>query len=463
MTVLLVSTYDLGHQPFALSSLAARLDAVGARVVCTDLAIESLDEAKVRSARVIGVHLAMHTATRIAAEIVPRVRVLNPRAPLVFFGLYAPTNPGLLHDLGAHLAIGGEFEAPFVAFYQRIAAGEVVERDGAVIELGKQDFLVPARHGLPALAHYAKLIDGAGRRHVVAYTEASRGCKHTCRHCPVVPVYGGRFFVVPRDIVLDDIRQQVAAGATHVSFGDPDFLNGPGHALAVARALHDEFPDLTFDAVIKVEHLLQQAAMLLELRRLGCILITTAAEAVDDAILAILAKNHCRADFIRAVALVRAAGITLAPTFVPFTPWTTGAGYRDLLATLVDLDLLDDVAPVQLAIRLLLPRGSLLLNHPAMQASLGAFDGAALSYRWRHPDAAIDALQLEVERLAGEGEESGASRRDIFAAIWRAAHAAGPTVLPPTLATARAPGPRMSEPWFCCAEPTSLQRQRIAL
>jgi len=39
----------------------------------------------------------------------------------------------------------------------------------------------------------------------------------------------------------------VAAGATHITFGDPDFLNGPGHALKVVRAAHAEFPRLTFD------------------------------------------------------------------------------------------------------------------------------------------------------------------------------------------------------------------------
>jgi hypothetical protein len=41
----------------------------------------------------------------------------------------------------------------------------------------------------------------------------------------VVPVYNGVFRIVQRDVVLADIRQQVAMGAEHITFGDPDFFN----------------------------------------------------------------------------------------------------------------------------------------------------------------------------------------------------------------------------------------------
>ena len=143
--------------------------------------------------------------------------------------------------------------------------------------LAKLPFPVPSRAQLPSLERYARL-ERDGRRELVGYVEASRGCKHHCRHCPIPPVYGGRFFIVPREVCLADIRQSVTAGARHISFGDPDFLNGPGHALALARSLHAEFPEVTFDFTAKVEHLLRQRARLLELAALGCVFIVSAVE-----------------------------------------------------------------------------------------------------------------------------------------------------------------------------------------
>jgi radical SAM superfamily enzyme YgiQ (UPF0313 family) len=460
--VVLISTYDLGHQPFALGSLAAWLRREGAAVSCNDLAVEALDTAALAGAALIAVHLAMHTATRIAIEIMPRIRAANPRAPVVLFGLYAAANFENLRSAGAAAAIGGEFEAGVVELYRRVVAGETIAA-AARVDRTKHSLLVPERDRLPPLSAYASLIVAGGRR-VVAYTEASRGCKHTCRHCPVVPVYGGRFRIVPLDVVMADIAQQVAAGARHVSFGDPDFLNGPKHALAVVRGLNREFPEVGYDIVTKVEHLLKHGDMLPELAATGCNLITTAAESVDDRVLAILDKGHTRADFHRAVALVRAANIALSPTFVPFTPWTTLAGYRDLLADLATLDLIEDVAPVQLAIRLLLPRGSRLLDRPEMRRRLGAFDAAALSYAWQPADVSTVSLHRTVERIAADGEDADLPRRRVFEAIWAVTHdALGVAAAPLPAASGRAGGPRMTEAWFCCAEPTSLQRQRVTL
>src|SRR4030095_7982832 len=79
-------------------------------------------------------------------------------------------------------------------------------------ELVKLAFPVPARHALPTIKKYTHVARD-GRRDLTAYVEASRGCKHHCRHCPIPPVYGGRFFVVPLETVLADVRQQGVAGA----------------------------------------------------------------------------------------------------------------------------------------------------------------------------------------------------------------------------------------------------------
>src|SRR5262249_37835230 len=147
--------------------------------------------------------------------------------------------------------------------------------------------------------------------------------KHRCRHCPIVPVYNGAFRIVQQDVVLEDIRNQVAAGAQHITFGDPDFFNGPGHAVAIVEALDKEFPALTYDVTIKIEHLLRHRALLPVLRGTGCAFVTSAVESLDDAVLGKLEKGHTKADFIEVLHLTREAGLPLSPTFIPFTPWTT--------------------------------------------------------------------------------------------------------------------------------------------
>ena len=459
MIAALLSTYDLGRQPFGLASPAAWLAEAGVRVVCNDLAVEPLDAAAVAAARLIAVYLPMHTATRMAADLLPRLRAINPGAHLCCYGLYAPVNHAYLRALGADTVLGGEFEAPLAQLARHLAAGSPVPAF-APISLDKQTFRVPMRTGLPELSRYGALVDGPRGRATAGYTEASRGCKHGCRHCPVVPVYQGRFRIVQRDVVLADIRQQVAAGARHITFGDPDFFNGPGHAMAIVGALHEEFPGITYDATIKVEHLLRHTALLPGLVETGCVFVTTAVEAMDDDILARLDKGHTVADFRRAVELAEETGLTLAPTFVPFTPWTTMAGYAALLASIAELGLIDQVAPVQLAIRLLVPEGSGLLKLAEAPAIFGPFDGVQLSYLWRNPDPQVEALQRRVAAIVEESAAQGEGRRQTFERVWALACDAHL----PAGARAEAAGrqvPHLSEPWFCCAEPTAGHLARI--
>ena len=451
--VVLLSTYELGRQPFGLASPAAWLRHAGAVVTCLDLAVQRLDEETIRAADLVAFYVPMHTATRLASALVPRVKALNPRAHLSFYGLYAPVNEGYLRSLGAETILGGEFEAGLVSLLARLPGG--ANRDGQpqpVISLARQKFLVPDRSDLESLSRYASLILN-GEKRTVGYTEASRGCKHLCRHCPVVPVYGGQFRIVQREVVLEDIRRQVATGAEHITFGDPDFLNGIGHSLAIVKAFHDEFPHITYDVTIKIEHLLKHATHLPALRDTGCLFVTSAVESLDDRVLALLDKGHTRRDFEEVVRLFREVGLTLAPTFVPFTPWISLEGYLELLADLAEMDLVEHVGPIQLAIRLLIPAGSRLLELQEVRDLVGGFDDALLSYRWRHPDPRVDRLQAGLQELVRQEEAAGAGRREIFGKVWLLAEeAAGkpcrPLVEKP-LGPARMPIPFMTEPWFC--------------
>ena len=457
---MLVNPYELGRQPFALAQAAAWLEREGCEVKCLDLSLQKLDAPTLEHAGLVAVYVGMHTATRIAVQALPRIRAMAPKAHLCVYGLYAPMNEALLRGLGVDTVLGGEVEPALVSLCRRLHANPHPKSQAEpVVSLERIAFRVPDRSGLPQLSRYAHLVLPDGSQRVAGFAEGSRGCKHLCRHCPVVPVYQGRFRVVPVDVVLADIRQQVDKGAEHISFGDPDFLNGPTHALRLARALHEAFPHVTFDATIKIQHLIEQRALLPELRESGCLFITSAVEAVDDEILHRLDKHHTSRDFDRAVALTRAAGIALAPTFVAFTPWTTLEGYIALLERLVELALVESVPPVQLSIRLLVPQGSWLLKLPGFRDALDAFDPALLGYPWKHADPRVDRLQQEVQKQVAHAEQRGVPRREVFAATWRMAHEVAGRAAPALEGELGSPIPRLSEPWYCCAEPTEQQLQ----
>lgn len=429
----------MGRQPFGLASPAAWLRAAGHQVSCVDLACGPLPEQSVREAGMIAFHLPMHTATRLAVKVIERVREINNSAQICCFGLYAPMNAPFLRKLGVNSILGGEFEQGLVS----LASGM---QDLPGVSLDRQRFLTPDRSQLPSLSRYAKLrLNGEGKP--AGYTEASRGCKHLCRHCPIVPVYNGTFRIVQRDAVLADIRQQVEAGAEHISFGDPDFFNGPGHAIAIAKALHTEHPGLSYDVTIKIEHLLKHRNLLPVLKRTGCLFITSAAESINDEVLAKLDKGHTRSDFIDAVHLTREQGLVLAPTFIPFTPWTTWTDYRDMLNLLAELDLVENVAPIQLAIRLLIPAGSRLLELQEIRDMIGPFVERALSYRWQHVDSTLDGLCSALQALIKTEERQKSTRTEIFAKIWELAQ--GSPMLKDFHLIARAAIPYMTEPWYC--------------
>lgn len=458
MKITLVSPYELGRQPFGLAEPATLLQRAGHQVRCVDLSIQKLDSGIDAQTEVVAIYIAMHTATRIAVEALPKIRQLAPRAALCVYGLYAPMNVALFRGLGVQYLIGGEYENGLLEMAEDLRTGTAAANDAPAVRLEKTAFVVPDRSTLPPLDKYASLILPDGSRRTVGFVESTRGCKYFCRHCPIVPVYEGKFFVIPADIVLQDIRNQVAAGAQHLSFGDPDFFNGPGHALRIVRALHEEFPALTFDATIKIEHIVNYPDEIRELAACGCLFILSAVESVDDAILERLDKGHTRADLLHALDIMQRAGIELAPTFVAFTPWTSLEHYRTLLRDIATLGLIDAVAPVQLSIRLLIPAGSHILQLDDIADYVGGFDPHILGHTWRHPDPRVDALQQQVQALVMQAEAAGQSRREIFQGVWQLAWQLDGSIAPVlSLPDAEHPVPRLSENWYCCAEPTCEQ------
>jgi radical SAM superfamily enzyme YgiQ (UPF0313 family) len=459
VNIVLISTYELGRQPFGLASPAAWLRKRGHQVVAHDLARQSLDEAAIGEAQLIAIYLPMHTATRLAAQLIPQLRNMNPVAHLCCYGLYAPMNVDYLRALGVSTILGGEFEEELVRLAERLASNGkqlTVQSADSLISMARLQFEVPDRSGMPAMEKYAHLIvPGAGYR-IVGSTEASRGCKHLCRHCPIVPVYKGVFRIVSRDVVMEDVRRQVAAGAQHITFGDPDFFNGIRHAMELTEAFHREFPGVTYDVTIKIEHLLKYERHLPALRDTGCLFAISAVESVDDAVLGFLDKGHTREDFLRVVKTFRELGMTLHPTFVPFTPWTTVDGYLDLLRVIEEQGVIENVAPIQLGIRLLIPEGSRMLELEDVRRLVGPFDPQSLAYPWKNADPRLDALSEAVQEIAAAAEQQKESRSATFERIWKAAHAVAGLPAPQINLSARSQAgiPFLSEPWYCCAEPT---------
>jgi len=465
MNVVLISTYELGRQPFSIASPAVWLRQAGCEVTCLDLAVQRLSDYKhaLATADLIAFSLPMHTATRLAAGLVGKIKDISPVAHICFYGLYAPVNESYLRKLGGDTILGGEFEEGLVSLVKRLANRATSEelitepaQPEPLISLGRQKFLVPDRSGLPQPESYAHLQLAPGRFKTVGYTEASRGCKHLCRHCPIVPVYNGAFRVVQRDVVLEDIRRQVAQGTQHITFGDPDFFNGPTHGVAIVTVLHEAFPELTYDVTIKVEHLLKHKEHLATLRDTGCLFVTSAIESIDDRVLEMYDKHHTREDFIKCVHLFREVGLQMNPTFVIFSPWTSLKSYLDLLHLLVDLDLVDSVAPIQYAIRLLIPASSRLLELEEVQTLVGKFDEKTLAYPWVHSDPAVDRLQQDALREIKHGQSLRETRPQIFRRIWKIAHEAYVHSLNEHFKIAsldqapeRASVPFLTEPWYC--------------
>jgi radical SAM superfamily enzyme YgiQ (UPF0313 family) len=453
--IALISTYELGRQPFGLASPAAWLRKREFPVTCMDLSREPLNEVAVGEAGLIAFYVPMHTATRLTLELIEPIRRLNPHAHLCAYGLYASLSADIFRARGVGSILGGEFEQALVDLAEHLcglsALPQIHPLDSNV-SLARLKFHLPDRTGLPPLRSYAHLLLPSGEHRTVGYTEASRGCKHHCRHCPIVPVYEGVFRVVDRDVVLADIRQQVAAGAQHITFGDPDFFNGVGHAIPIVETLPREFPGLTYDVTIKVEHLLKNADLLRTLHDTGCLFIVSAVESLDDAVLKKLEKNHTRADFFHVVELCRRAGVTLQPTFVPFTPWTTLEQMVDLFEQIQRLELIEAVAPIQLAIRLLITQSSRLLGLEEIKNVVGPFDGPALVYPWKHPNPEVDQLCDELQQIVAASDKLKRSRTATFEKMCGSVNeAAHRDLVAPALQPiiARATVPYLNEPWYC--------------
>ena len=430
--VLLISTYEQGHQPLGIAVPAATLIAAGHAVHAVDLAVESVSTERLRElaeqSDLVGISTPMHTAARLGIRVARSLNGMSDK--IVFYGLTAGSLAGL--DLGR--TISGDYDHQLLA----LANGE---RASATPGFDRRERLLPDRTVLPGLDRYARYRDARGGMHLAGYVEATRGCAHRCRHCPITPVYAGRLRLNGAATVLADIDQQAQVGAEHITFGDPDFLNAPQLAMDLLRTSRQRHPDMTYDVTIKVEHLLEHQMLLPEMTALGVTFITSAFESVDDALLSLLDKGHTAEDLDVALELVASAGIALRPTWLPFTPWTSVNDYLNLLRFIETRQLVDLTPPVQLGLRLLAPDDSPLVAPMREIDSLVEYDRDGLTWLWRHPDERMDRLQAEIAALA----ERGAT----FAEIKLASCSALDVEPWPNISAPHVHRPGLTEDWFC--------------
>lgn len=488
----MVSTYDLGHQPLNLASPAAALQASGHDVACWDMAVDPWGQSAEELfawADLTAVSVPMHTAMRLATQLLTEVRRRWPSLPICLYGLYAPLGADpYLSDLSDHL-IAGEYERELVSWVDSGGTRhrpEAADAAPVVVDVGRRRLhstpehgsdvpptrpaaalRVPARNLLPPLDRYAKLQVGDEER-LVGYVETSHGCRHRCRHCPVPIVYDGRTTVVAVQELLADVEQLVTMGARHLTYGDPDLFNNPRHALRAIQAVHSAFPTLTFDCTVKVSHVLRDRDAWPTMAASGCLFVVSALESTDDRVLGYLDKGHTSSDASKAIAVLAGAGVQMRPSWLPFTPWTTLGQLTDLFEFLARHDLTANTEPVQATIRLLLPDGSLLLEREDIQSRITGYDAEALSWKWTSVDPLLDDLQAELSHVAEDATTTAEPQEVTWKRLGRVvARAAGvdpewESTPPDTAVRGRWPEPalrpRLSEPWFCCAEPTTTQR-----
>ncbi len=460
--VLLISTYELGAQPLGLASIAGSLRSAGHEVRASDLAIESFDGVDLDWPDAVGFSVPMHTALRLALAARSRLGQQRKEVPACFFGLYAEAARISGVAIAGDLFVAGEALGAITAWLD----GDDGSFDATVVELGtvRRGGSVSGRDLLSPLERYARFVAGDAE-HLVGTVESTRGCNHRCRHCPVPVVYRGRSRVVGQDAVIAEIDELVGLGAGHIRFADPDFLNRPTHAVRVTQRMHERHPQLSFDATIKVEHLLRHRDAVAELAQHGLAFVVSAFESMSDTILERLDKGHNADDAALAVRELRTLGVEIRPSFLPFTPWTTRDDVVEILDFVAAHDLIDNVDAVQYAIRLLLPPGSLLLDleDPTFRAALDAFDPDALSYTWRSPDPALDELQDKLATLIEEKGALGTSATETYDAVRATVFAAFGRPDPGRPAAREPLGPpaqmrpHLTEAWFCCAEPTRAQ------
>lgn len=407
--VLVVSIFEGGYQPMTVATAVTPLLEAGFEVSVLDTYVDGVQEDRFLDADLIALAIPLFDALQAGIELSAIIRKANPQAHITFFGQYATINSARLAGIHGDSSISGEWEEPLVGLAQALSEGQQRPVPGVVfstsltlgkgehtVYLSRKHFRVPTRSLLPPLYKYPQpQVDKlCGGKQIVGSTEIARGCHHKCLYCSVFAAYDGKVLMIPEEIILQDVRNNVEGGMTHLTFIDADFFNAKYHGIKVLRKLHAEFPTLTYDLTTRVDHILENKEAVSEMHDLGVRFITSALEFPSEKVLQVLVKETSLEQIEEAIRFLRDVGIKLNPTFIMFNPWVDLTDLADFHTFVADNGLDQLIDPIQYETRLHLYKGSPLLPLPSVR-ELELIEHE-FHMEWKHPDARVDELYSQV-------------------------------------------------------------------
>ena len=465
MRVLLVSTYELGHQPLHLASPAAALRRAGHEVRTPRPRRRAVGPGRRSSGPrpwLLGADAHRHAAGAPGRRRVRRepgraadlpLRALRHRQPRPDprAGTRRPRHRRRVRagarGLGRQPGGWGPPPAPRP------------RRSSRSSTCGARSLGPPAR-GLCRRSSATPTWRSGGEERLVGYVEASHGCLHRCRHCPVPVVYDGRIRIVPDDVVLADVERLVERRRPPHHLRRPRLPQRPA-ALPAGRAprcTSAARADLRLHGQGRAHPAPRRPVAGAGRGRAACSWSAPSRRVNDD----ILAGSTRATRPPRPPPRWRCCarhGIEIRPSFLPFTPWTTLDDVADIVDFVAAHDLVANVDPVQYTIRLLVPEGSLLWSRSLRRSRLGPYDAERLSWTWSaRPTPPSTELQTRLARhRRGRPDRRRADRPDLRTGPGRRARRrrappgrrARPAP-PERLQHCRGEGrPRLTEPWFC--------------
>ena len=440
MKILLTSFYDLGKQPKIIAEIVDRYNFSEIEFDFVDFSVEN-QNIDLENYDVLGIYAPMHTATILSIEYI-KDKILPNK--MFTFGLYG----SVLEDFNSSIRHIKDIESDELALFLEI-------NDDHQFSLKNN---IPNRQIFPDISNYAHLVDGSNNI-IAGSVETTYGCKHSCTHCPVPISFNGTFKTYSLEKIISDVENQVNQGAKHISFNDPDFFNGPIHALKILESLNKKFPTITYDSTIKVEHIIKYKKYFKELSSLNMVFVISAFETTNDLFLSILEKNHTSNDLNTSIEISQDFGIDVRPTWMPFSPWTELNDLSNIVNLIEKYKLRETVDPIQLTIKLLIPKHSLIIKKPEINKYLGNYEKNSLSFKWEYENNDVEKLQSSLFDFILHNSELDEHKQ--YLGMVNIIEKFTDTELLKNSTYDFKNVPKLSETWFCCAEPSKIQLDRI--